>query len=124
MPFHPPHFQLVDNGFLVVITKPSNVTENPCSYLLSVRNALTDELKDWGYDFRDGAVCMDGSDAQVWLEYPSSLKVTREQIKEHVFLALKWWNLNRETMPYLLPSFVSVGFAPEPTENLEPLAYV
>ena len=87
MPFNPIHFEPPENGFLLVF-KPSSLVINKPEYLLTCRGLLEDELKDKGYEMTDGATAVDGSDAQVWFEYPPQTKRSDELIALHVLRAI------------------------------------
>ena len=68
MPFHPPHFELVENGFLLTVETPSILLTDRKSALdfqYSVRKHFTNHLVVDGYIDRDCAIACDGSDGQI-----------------------------------------------------------
>ena len=123
MPSHPPHFELVENGFLLTVETPSILLTDRKSALdfqYSVRKHFTNHLVVDGYIDRDCAIACDGSDGQIWFEYSPDVVLQREIIAQQVFDALSFWN-SLKVMTFLSPSLVRIGYAPNPIFDLQPL---
>ncbi len=130
MPFHPPHFHLVENGFLLTVETPSLVisaddtdASHSVGYQYAVRKHFINHLETDGFSARDMAICCDGSDGQIWFEYSPDIVLQREVITKKVFDAVTFWNALK-IKPFLPPQLVRVGFAPNPIFDLQPVSFV
>ena len=74
-----------------------------------------------GHSAKDMAICCDGSDGQIWFEYPTNKGFTREVINQQVSDALNFWN-SLKVLPFLSPSLVKIGHSVLPLEDLQPVA--
>ena len=94
MPFHPHHFQLVENGFLLTIDTPTCLWDRKSAvdYQFAIRKHFINHLEVDGHSAKDMAICCDGSDGQIWFEYPTNKGFTREVINQQVSDALNFWN--------------------------------
>ncbi len=123
MPFHPHHFQLVENGFLLTIDTPTCLWDRKSAvdYQFAIRKHFINHLEVDGHSAKDMAICCDGSDGQIWFEYPTNKGFTREVINQQVSDALNFWN-SLKVLPFLSPSLVKIGHSVLPLEDLQPVS--